>query len=129
VSDSSRAEPERRDHDRHFVCIPAYVQRDQTGPHIALIRNISLSGALILIRKRLTVAEAVDLSLHLHPDDESGPIREARASVVRTAPLEERRAGLWLHSVGVQFSEPLSDLETEIQRVSARLLERFGPPA
>lgn len=127
VTHPRRAEPERRDHDRHFVCIPAYVQREQTGPHIALIRNISASGALILLRKRLSVAEAVDLSLHLHPDEESGPTREARASVVRTAPLEESRAGLWLHAVGVRFDEPLHDMEEEIQRVSARLAERFGP--
>lgn len=130
MSDLARdqTDAERRSHDRHFVCIPAYVKRRQTGPHIALIRNISLSGALILIRKRLEVAESLDLSLHLLPDEEGGPVRQARANVVRSAPLDDLRVGLWRHSVGVSFDAPLADIEDDIRNVSARLVARFGPP-
>ncbi|MBW2533750.1 MAG: PilZ domain-containing protein [Deltaproteobacteria bacterium] len=127
MSAASEHDPERRDFARHFVCIPAYVQREQTGPHIALIRNISLSGALILIRKPLQVDESLDLSLHLNAEDESAPAHEARATVVRTEPLAERRAGLWSHSVGVRFPEPLVAIEDEIKAVSARLAARYGP--
>lgn len=127
MSDTTPPARERRSHDRHFVCIPAYVERDDTGPHIALIRNISLSGALILIRKRLEVAEPLDLSLHLSPDEEPGPVRRARASVVRSEPLDDRRAGLWRHQVGVRFDDDLRDIEEQVKAVAARLLARFGP--
>jgi hypothetical protein len=131
VTEHKRAElsVERRGHARHFVCIPAYVRRTETGPHIALIRDISVSGALILIRKRLAVGEALQLSLHLNADDPDGPVRQARASVVRFDKLDPERAGLWLHAAGVRFDEPLSDMQAEIQDVSARLAERFGAPS
>ena len=117
---------ERRSHTRHFVCIPAYVQRAETGPHIALIRDISLSGALILIRKRLVVPEPLDLSLHLRLEDGGGPVRESRASVVRIEQLTDDRAGLWRHAVGVRFEEPMDDIEAQIHDVSAQLIARFG---
>lgn len=110
------------------MCIPAYVQRTETGPHIALIRDISLSGALILIRKRLVVTEPLDLSLHLRAEVDTGPVREARASVVRLETLEPDRAGLWLHAAGVRFDEPMDDLDDQIKSVSARLIARFGKP-
>jgi hypothetical protein len=117
--------PERRLHVRHLVCIPAYLRRTTDRQRIALIRNISLSGALLLTRKELADGEPLDLSLHFGGIPPL-IVHDTTAQVVRVESLEAERAGLWLHAAGVSFEQPLAEIEEHIRRVAARLRASLG---
>lgn len=114
-ADSGR---DRRDGVRHFACFPAHVVRVSGSTRMALIRDLSVTGALLLTRERLTVGESVRLSLYLSTD-----VTEARpttARVVRVEALREDRAEVWHHSAAVQFTTPLLDCEAEIKELAER---------
>ena len=124
MSDPKEAEPapesgsERRENERHFACFPAHILRPGGGTRMALIRDLSVSGALILTRTRLAVGEEVKLSLYLSAD--SNEARPATGTVIRAEPRTGDRAEVWHHSVAIQFIEPLRDCEAEIKDLAAR---------
>ncbi len=125
MSDRSakRSEPppstdERRRDERHFACFPAHIQRPGGSTRMALIRDLSVTGALLLTRAQLQVGEIVRLSLYLSED-----ATDARAVSARVVRFEQRtadRAEVWHHSAAVQFDEPLRDCEAEIKALAEK---------
>lgn len=109
---------ERRVDERHFACFPAHIQRPGGSTRMALIRDLSVSGALLLTRERLQIGDPVELSLYLSEDMEA--VRKASARVVRVEKRAGARAEVWHHSAAVQFEEPLRDCEAEIKDLADR---------
>jgi hypothetical protein len=109
---------ERRVDERHFACFPAHIQRPGGSTRMALIRDLSVSGALLLTRERLKIGDAVELSLYLWEDTEQ--VRKASARVVRVEPRTGERAEVWHHSAAVQFDEPLRECAAEIKDLADR---------
>lgn len=117
----------RRGDPRHLACFPAYLETTEGGaPRSALIRDLSISGALLLTRAKLNVGDDVKLALYFGEDDEPFPVQ---AKVVR----EERRTGEmahpWTKSVAVQFEAPLVELEPQIRELADRQAALFGRKA
>jgi hypothetical protein len=111
-------EAERRTDERHFACFPAHIQRPGGSTRMALIRDLSVSGALLLTRERLAVGAAVILNLYLTDDmDQARPVA---ARVVRVEALDGEKAEVWHHSAAVQFEEPLQDCEEAIKEIADR---------
>ncbi len=108
---------DRRIDPRHLACFPAYVEAVEGVQRSALIRDLSVSGALLLTRARLAIGDTVKLALHL---------REGEAPRVTTARVvrEERRPSEmvhpWTQSVAVQFEEPIPELEGEARALADR---------
>jgi hypothetical protein len=118
MSDDDPKNPhERREDPRHFACFPAHIQRPGGSIRMALIRDLSVTGALLLTRERPEVGDDLRLSLYLtdHMDD----ARAAQGKVVRVETRTADRAEVWHHSVAVQFDEPLYDCEAEIRALEA----------
>jgi hypothetical protein len=110
---------ERRIGVRHFACFPAHVERPDGEKRTAMIHDLSVSGALLVVRTRLEVDDRVALTLYVTGDPES-PSRATPARVVRIEPLEPSARGLWSHRVAVQFDEPLTDFGDEIKALEER---------
>ncbi len=85
---------------------------------MALIRDLSVSGALLLTRQRLEVGEEIRLSLYLSED--TAQARAAAGHVLRVEPRTADRSEVWHHTVAVQFTEPLTDCEAEIKDLETR---------
>jgi hypothetical protein len=99
---------ERRQSARHLACVPAHIHKDEKKADLALIQDVSVTGALLFTRAGFDIGHKIDLSLYIR----EGEPRSVKAQVVRS---ERRREGvLWPYLVAVQFDEPLSDLEAEI---------------
>jgi hypothetical protein len=124
-SDPKRPGEDRRMDERHFACFPAHIQRPGGSTRMALIRDLSVSGALILTREKLDVGDEVVLNLYL--TDDMDQVRRAPARVVRTEPREGDRAEVWHHSIAVCFAEPLTDCAAEIAEIERRQAE-LGVP-
>ena len=88
---------------------------------MALIRDLSVSGALLLTRERLDVGEEIRLSLYLSEDVTLA--RPAAGLVLRVAPRTADRSEVWHHTVAVQFHAPLHDCEAEIKALADRQAE------
>jgi hypothetical protein len=114
----SPAMDERRNASRQLSCIPAHIGSKEDTPHLALIHDVSSTGALLFTRAQLEVDEEVTLSLYLSPD--SAPPREASGKVVRVGRRALDRADIWQWEVGVEFHEPIDEYQSEIEDLTER---------
>jgi hypothetical protein len=109
---------ERRIGVRHFACFPAHIEQSDGGKHVAMMHDLSVSGALLVVRAQLAVGDVVSLQLHVTGDPGSRS-RATHARVVRVEPLEATERALWSHRVAVKFDERLTDFESEITALEA----------
>jgi hypothetical protein len=115
--DARMTASERRIGVRHFVCFPAHVERPPTGKRLAMIHDLSVTGALLVLRGELVIGDVVSLELHVTGDLDVRS-RTTHARVVRVEPLESSDRTLWSHRIAVQFDQPLTDFEPEIQALA-----------
>jgi len=115
---------ERRAGVRHLACFPASLERPDGEQRPSIIRDLSESGALLLVRTtKIAVGDEVKLQLYIA--DDPGTSRDATARVVRVEELTPGDAGPWLRRVGVQFDTPLTMYAEEIKAFRERA-ERLG---
>lgn len=110
---------ERRIGVRHFACFPAHVERPDGVRRAAMIVQLSVSGALLVVRTRLQVGDPISLQLYVTGEPDS-PTRATRARVVRVEALDDKAFGPWSHKIAVQFEDALSDFEGEIKALEER---------
>ena len=114
---------DRRAAERHLACFPASVLRPDGATRTSIIHDLSVSGALLLVRTQLEIGDAVKLQLHISED--LAEIRQASGTIVRVVPLSEDEIGLWVRKVAVKFDEELTIYEKEIDSLRERQ-DRLG---
>ena len=62
---SQDAQSDRRVGQRHLACFPARIEVEGETPQLALTRDLSVSGALILAQQRFAVGDNLSLSLFM----------------------------------------------------------------
>lgn len=112
---------ERRTGERHLTCYPAHLEENAGDLKIALIHDLSVTGALLLTRGTLTVGEK--LKLHLYIADDGKTARQVDAEVVRVGPRDAEVSDLWTHSAALHFESELTEYEEEISALAARQAE------
>ena len=120
---SSMTPSERRIGGRHFACFPAHVDQPHGERGLAMINDLSVSGAQLVVRADLKVGDRVSLQLYVTGDPDDSHTRATRARIVRCEPLDAAARGAWTHRVAVQFDEPLKDFEAEIKALEERQLQ------
>jgi hypothetical protein len=113
--DSGRGE--RRLTPRHLACFPAHLETAQGVPRSALIRDLSVSGALLLTRAKLRIGDVVKLSLHL---TEGVAPHETNARVVREEHRPNELVHPWTKEVAVQFEAPIAAIDAEAKALAER---------
>jgi hypothetical protein len=123
VSEGS-SPPNRRSSERHLACFPAEVARSDGKARPSVIRDLSSSGALVLVATtKLVIGDAVTLQLYV--SDDATTFRSAKGTVVRVEDLPGDQAGLWQRRIGVRFDEPLAMTDGEIAGVQERAAKFF----
>jgi hypothetical protein len=98
----STAPPDRRSGERHFACFPASLERPDGEQRPSLIRDLSETGVLLLVRTtKIAVGDRVKLQLYI--TEESDSHRVAEGQVVRVEEVGPDDAGPWLRKVAVHF--------------------------
>jgi hypothetical protein len=119
MSDTDPPPSDRRTGERHLACFPASLERIDGEHRASLIRDLSQSGVLLLVRTtKIAVGERVKLQLYIAEDMETH--RAASGQIVRVEELSEREAGPWLRRVAVQFDEPLTVYAADIDAFRER---------
>lgn len=115
---------DRRAGIRHLACFAAELQMERwNGARTAVIRDLSVTGALLLTGARVQVGERVTLNLYIQGDE---TMKAVSGKVVRHERRDPATAGLWPFSVGVQFDDDLTQLEDQIKDVAARQAALLG---
>ena len=107
---------ERRRAKRHELWIPVQVESGPDVQMLAVSRNISWSGALVVVGATLEVGERVDLTLTLPGEDP----RKVQAEIVRVEVNEEDPDGVWRYRLGLRFDEDVEDLEPVFERMESQ---------
>jgi hypothetical protein len=111
---------ERRTSSRLIACIPAYLDSIQDEHDLALIRDVSTSGARLLTRTKLPVGLSVHLELYVRGD--AATPSEVSGHVVRSDRRDIALSDVWPWEVAIEFEVPLEDAHHEIEELSERQL-------
>lgn len=114
---------DRRREPRHLACFPAFVEVSGEAS-TALIRDLSVTGALLLTRGELPVGEPVKLTMYVSDAAEPDNPVAVSARVVRCARRDIEQMDVWSHTAAVSFDEPLSGREADIRALEERLRDR-----
>lgn len=106
---------ERRSDTRHIAYFAAEIEPTGGASSIAIIRDLSVSGAQLLTRSKFQVGDAVKLSLYIL--DESTP-RVVNGRIMRSERRGADYSDVWPNTVGIKFDEVLKDCEAEIKAVA-----------
>jgi hypothetical protein len=109
---------ERRRGTRHSAYLAAEVVVEPGTARIAITKDISDSGLLLLTRAALTEGQLVTLRIH-RPADDDRPL-ELSGRVVRREPLSRQEIGTWREKVAFAFDQPQAELAAEF----AALIEK-----
>jgi hypothetical protein len=116
---------ERRLGYRHLACFPAYLERDDGGTRASMIHDLSVSGALLLVRADMNVGDTVRLKLFIHGDVSES--RDVTAHVVRVEKLTDPHAGPWSRRIAVHFDDELKDVVPEIAELAKKQADFLKP--
>ncbi|HVW29531.1 MAG TPA: PilZ domain-containing protein [Polyangiaceae bacterium] len=111
---------DRRTTSRRIACIPAYLDTVKDEHDLALIRDVSATGARLFTRTALPVGLEVRLELYIRGD--AGPPTVATGRVVRSDRRDPALSDVWPWEVGVELETPLEDHDHEIEALSERQL-------
>ena len=115
---------ERRIGTRYLSCFPAHLQHEDGGTRAAMIHDLSVAGALLLVRASFAVGDTIRLNLFIKGDMDAS--REAVGRVVRIEKLSDPYAGPWSSRVAVQFDEELDGIDEELAALAKRQAEFFA---
>jgi len=101
---STHNEPRLRTTERIPSSIPAALDGQRDLNHVALVANISRSGALLWTRLELDVGQTLALAIHFDNEVQG---HETVAQVVRVSRRPPEGNALWRYDVAVRFVEPL----------------------
>ena len=122
MTGKDEAEPveDRRGARRQLICVPSGVASEHSSQQVALIRDLSVSGAYLLTHGLFDEGLRLELSIHIGADG-GGPTKQISGKVVRAEKLSVDRADLWSCGAAVRFDELLTGLDEEIDALAERL--------
>lgn len=115
---------ERRIGIRYLSCFPAHLQVQDGGTRAAMIHDLSVKGALLLVRTKLTIGDTIRLNLFITGDMKTS--LEVIAHVVRIETLSDPYAGPWSNRVAVQFSDELTGIDAELAALAKQQADFFA---
>lgn len=106
---------------RHLTCYPLGIQRGEPGDthdmEVAVVNDLSVSGAFLLLVAELPVGARVQLHLDIFEEVERTLVVEG--AVVRVERRPSKVADTWGFGAAVRFHEAQPALEPAIARLAA----------
>jgi PilZ domain len=108
---------------RHQAFFPAEVNVGTGAKRAAMIRDLSVTGVLMLTIARVSIGD--ELLLHLYLTGDPNKPREVKGRVVRDERRSVEMSDMWPYAVAVQFDEPFPENELEDVRALAEKQARL----
>jgi hypothetical protein len=112
------AQPDdRRDATRHAIWFPLKVDTPASSDGVAVSRNISETGVLMLSATKLDPGSPVTVTFRV---ERSGPERTVQAKIVRMERNTGDTTGIWPWRVAVEFAEPMPELDPLLREAAKK---------
>jgi hypothetical protein len=108
---------------RHQAFFPAEVDVGNGVKRAAMIRDLSVTGVLMLTVARVNIGD--DIILYLYLTGDLNKAREVKGRVVRDERRSVEMSDMWPYALAVQFDEPFPESELEDVRVLAERQARL----
>ena len=108
---------------RHQAFFPAEVDTGNGVKRTAMIRDLSVTGVLMMTIAKVNIGDDVTLQLYLTGDPNKA--REVKGRVVRDERRSFETSDMWPYAVAVQFDEPFPEGELEDVRALAEKQARL----
>jgi hypothetical protein len=108
---------DRRDGTRHSVWFPLKVDTPQASDGVAVSRNISETGVLMLSASKLDPGSTVTVTFRV---ERSEPDRTVEAKIVRMERNTGDTTGIWPWRVAVEFVEPIAELAPMLREAAKK---------
>lgn len=115
---------ERRTATRHSAYFPAQIDTGTGKKRTAVIKDLSISGCLLLTRAKVNPGDEITLSLYLTGDPEQA--RDVKGSVVRDMRRDQEVSDVWPFSVAIRFDEPFTDIEPDVKALAEKQAATLG---
>lgn len=110
---------------RHQAFFPAEVDVGTGGKRTAMVRDLSVTGVLMLTVARVNIGD--DIILHLYLTGDPNKPREVKGRVVRDERRSVEVSDMWPYAVAVQFDEPFPENELEdVRMLAEKQAQRIG---
>lgn len=109
------SENERRDNERRVVWVPLEVDSEASDKALAVSKNISEGGALMVTGQAPEVGSQVTLRFGAGDD-----VRELVGKVVRIEPNDADPRGLWPYRLAIELDESIPDVEQFARELEGR---------
>lgn len=107
---------ERRRTVRHLVYLPAELVRDGSTPRLAITKDISEHGLLLLTRTKLDPGEGLVVRIYL-PGGET-EFTDVRGSVARLEELSDDEKGIWRNKLAFTFEAAQPELAEQFKTLA-----------
>lgn len=108
---------------RHQAFFPAEVDLGNGIKRPAMIRDLSVTGVLLMTVARLNIGD--DITLHLYLTGDVGQARVTKGRVVRDERRSVEMSDMWPYAVAVQFADAFPEQELEDVRALAEKQARL----
>jgi hypothetical protein len=108
---------DRREATRHPVWFPMKVDTPKNPEGVAVSRNVSETGVLMLAAGKLDPGSSVTVTFRL---DKTSPERTVQAKIIRSEANAGDTTGLWPWRVAVEFLEPQPELEPLLREAAKK---------
>lgn len=110
---------------RHQAFFPAEVDVGTGVKRAAMIRDLSVTGVLMMTVARVNIGD--DVLLHLYLTGDPNKPREVKGRVVRDEKRSVEVSDMWPYAVAVQFDEPFPESELEdVRALAEKQAQRTG---
>ncbi len=96
---------------RHHAFFPAEVEVGNGAKRSAMIRDLSVTGVMMLTRAKVSIGD--DITLYLYLTGDPNQAREVKGRVVRDERRSFEEMDVWPYAVAVQFAEPFPENELD----------------
>lgn len=108
---------ERRSAKRHALWVPVELRAGEDVYMLAVSRNISFTGVLVIAGAELEAGRRVQLNLSVPKAGD----RSVSGEIVRVQVNEEDPDGLWKFLIAIRFDEAVPELEAAFERLEAQV--------
>jgi len=104
---------ERRVSARHTLWVPIEIKQGEEIQMLAVSRNISETGVLVIVGAKLEVGGRVDLKLQVPGQSDE----KLAGEIVRVEVNEDDPDGLWRYRLAIHFDTPVPQLVPAFERL------------
>jgi hypothetical protein len=108
---------DRRSAKRYLACFPVMFRPSSGAERLAVFRDVSISGGMLMTQGPLPVGDKIHLELYVSKDESRAMLTNAHVVRVQRRTMQN---SYWHFDTAIEFETPLMDAEGEVKSLSEK---------